>query len=302
MLDLLQKDCLENILEHLLNDVYIKKWQDVIPFKRYEWNELKDPSHFSKAFHYNCNRIEFFDIQTILKIAKGYTQEGISLPNGVKSYSRNYLKNCNDRLLDWKIKKKIQLPEAELILQQKWKPSPYFISVMFMNVCKNTRENLNTREYWNIRYSNDYRRGLRYIRVPIDIKMKYVQKVKETILTRYSYLLENITVECERYDDKIKKEIENRNILLDLLKEQIDTDNQYSTDIEELPYNISLMISPIYLSNIEMNASNPYHLTLQSVVIRIEKHQNNIDSGSLHYKKLIVLKRRIESLFKKHDI
>lgn len=302
MLDLLPKDCLENILEYLLNDVYIKNWQDVIPFKTYEWSELKDPSHFSKAFHYNCNRIEFFDIQTILKIAKGYTQEGKSLPIGVTNFSRNYLNDCNDRLLDWKTKKKITLPLAELILRQKWKPSPYFISVMFMNVCKNTREILNTKEYWNIRYSNDYRRGLRYIRVPIDIKIKYVQKVKETILSRYSYLLENITVECERYSEKIKKEIENRNILLNLLKEQVNTDNQYSPDIEDLPHNISIIIPPIYLSNIEMNASNPYRLLLQTVVIRLEKHQNNIDSGSQHYKKFIVLKRRIESLFTKFNL
>jgi hypothetical protein len=302
MLDLLPKDCLENILQYLLNDIYIKNWDDVNPFTRHEWSELKDPLHFSKSFHYNCNRVEVFNIQTILKIAKGYTKEETLLPTGVTNYARNYIKNRDEKLLDWKTKKKIQIPEADYILLQKWRPSPYYISLMFMNVCKNTRGNIDTDDYWNRRFSNDYRKGLLYIRVPRDIRNKYKEKVKETILSRYEYLLENINVECKRYSEKIIAEIENRNILLDLIKNQINTSSDDIPIIDLIPYKTTILIPPIYLSNIEMNAVNPYHLNLQNVVLKIERHQNTIDSFSLNYKKFMVIKKKIDNLFRKHDL
>ena len=102
--------------------------------------------------------------------------------------------------------------------------------------------------------------------------------------------------------EKIIAEIENRNILLDLIKNQINTSSDDIPIIDLIPYKTTILIPPIYLSNIEMNAVNPYHLNLQNVVLKIERHQNTIDSFSLNYKKFMVIKKKIDNLFRKHDL
>src|SRR6056300_1018029 len=141
MLDFLPKDCLDNILSHLFQGIYIKYWEDVIPFTSEEWSKLRDPLNKFRAYHYNNNIIGLFNIEKILKMAKGRTREGDSLPLGIRNFSRNYLNNIDNIILDWKEKKKIDCPEsAELIMRYKWKPSPYHISLNFMNTCKVLRE------------------------------------------------------------------------------------------------------------------------------------------------------------------
>lgn len=313
MLQLLPKDCLEKILNHLLDKPYIKNWEDVKPFTSQEWSELNDPLHFSRSFHYNCSRIEFFNVNTILKIAKGCTEEGSLLPIGVKNYARNYLKNLDNIILDWNEKPVrdcksresdgfLLLTDAELLIYTKWKPSPYYVSLMLMNVCRNTRENINTNEYWNMRFANDYRKGKLYIRIPKDIKKNYIKKTKETILRRYTWTYACMSWYMNKSKKKILNEIENRNILLSLLKNQIDIDTYNNiTDIEEVPRILSLEIPPAYLSNVNMNATNPYRITLQQVVLRIEKHQNNIDKIKLEHKKFKVIYEKIDNLFKSFD-
>ena len=41
MLDFLPKDCLDNILSHLFQRIYIQYWEDVIPFTTEEWSKLR---------------------------------------------------------------------------------------------------------------------------------------------------------------------------------------------------------------------------------------------------------------------
>lgn len=298
MLDILPKDCLEKILSYLLDSVYIKNISDVEPFKEGEWSNLRDPYNNSRSFHYNCNNIEYFRINIILKMAKGYTDEGVQIPLGVRNYSRYYINDCNSRLLDWKTKKKLHLTDAPLVLQQKWKPSPYYISIMFMNVCKNTRSTFNTDEYWNIRYSDDYRKGKRYVKIPKDIKQKYKDSIKSTIISRYNNLLENIENVCESYQKKIKSNIRNRNILICLIKEQVDIENEDIVDIEEIPPILSIEIPTSYLSDVGLNDNNPYSITLQQVLVKIERLEHELTNKVKHYKKFKLIERKIHSLFK----
>ena len=137
-------------------------------------------------------------------------------------------------------KKRIDCPEsAELIMRYKWKPSPYYISLNFMNTCKAIRDTYDTDDFWNTMYSEDYRYGKKYVRVPPDIKSLYREKVKETIIMRYKPIYENILVERERYKEKILQNIENRNILLDKIKE---INTNYIEDIENLPQSLNVSV------------------------------------------------------------
>ena len=73
-----------------------------------------------------------------------------------------------------KEKKRIDCPEsAELIMRYKWKPSPYYISLNFMNTCKALRDTYNTDNFWNTMYADHYRYGKKYVRIPPDIKKLY---------------------------------------------------------------------------------------------------------------------------------
>lgn len=297
MLDFLPKDCLDNILSHLFQGIYIQYWENVIPFTSEEWSKLRDPLNKFRAYHYNNNIIEFFEIEKILKMAKGRTREGDSLPLGIVNFSRNYLNNIENNILEWKEKKRIDCPElAELIMKYKWKPSPYYISLNFMNTCKALRETYNTDDFWNTMYAEHYRSSKKYIRIPVDIKTLYREKVKETILMRYKPIYDNILVERERYKEKIIQNIENRNILLDKIKE-INTTN--IEDIDIIPQSLNVSIPETYLSNIGMNENNQFRLTLQQTLLKISKHQDEINSKREKYKKLFVIQKRLERYFKK---
>lgn len=296
MLDFLPKDCLDNILSHLFESTYIQYWENVIPFTTEEWSKLRDPLNKFRSYHYNNNIIGLFNIEKILKMAKGRTREGDPLPLGVTNFSRNYLNNIDNIILDWKEKKKIACPEtAELIMRYKWKPSPYHISLNFMNTCKVLRDTYDTETFWNTMYSEHYRYGKKYVRVPPNIKTLYREKVKGTIFLRYKPLYDNITVECERYIEKIKQNTENRNILIDLIKDI----NTLPTDLQSIPRVLNISIPSSYLSNIEMNSTNSYRLTLQQTLLRISKHQDEINSKYDKYKKLRVIQKRLERFFEK---
>ena len=297
MLYLLPKDCLDNILSHLFQGIYIQYWEDVIPFTKDEWSKLRDPLNKFRAYHYNNNIIGLFNLEKILKMAKGRTREGDLLPLGIKNFSRNYLNNIDNIILDWKEKKKIDCPEsAELIMRYKWKPSPYHISINFMNTCKVLRETYDTESFWNTMYAEHYRYGKKYVRVPLNIKSLYREKVKESIFLRYKPLYDNIIVECERYKEKILQNIENRNILLDKIKE---INTNYIEDIDGLPKSLNVSVPETYLSNIVMNANNPFRLTLQQALLKISKHQDEINSKREKYKKLRVIQKRLERFFVK---
>ena len=51
--------------------IYIQYWEDVIPFTTEEWSKLRDPLNKFRAYHYNNNIIGLFNIEKILKMAKG---------------------------------------------------------------------------------------------------------------------------------------------------------------------------------------------------------------------------------------
>ena len=247
MLDFLPKDCLDNILSQLFQITYIQYWKNVIPFTTEEWSKLRDPLNNFRAYHYNNNIIGLFNIEKILKMAKGITREGDSLPPGVTNFSRNYLNNIDNIILDWKEKKKIDCPETvELIMRYKWKPSPYHISLNFMNTCKVLRDTYDTETFWNTMYADHYRYGKKYVRVPPNIKTLYREKVKGTIFLRYKPLYDNITVECERYIEKIKQNTENRNILIDLIKDI----NTLPTDLQSIPRVLNISIPSLSLIHI----------------------------------------------------
>lgn len=297
MLDFLPKDCLDNILSHLFQGIYIQYWEDVLPFTTHEWSKLRDPLNKFRAHHYNNNIIGLFNIEKILKMAKGRTREGDSLPLGITNFSRNYINNIGDIILDWKEKKRIDCPNtAELIMRYKWKPSPYYISLNFMNTCKVLRDTYNTETFWNTMYAEHYRYGKKYVRVPPNIKSLYREKVKDTIFLRYKPLYDNIVVECERYIEKIKQNTENRNILIDIIK---DINTFPIEDIESIPRVLNISIPSSYLSNIEMNSTNSYRITLQQTLLKISKHQDEITSKHDKYKKLRVIQKRLERFFEK---
>lgn len=297
MLYLLPKDCLDNILSQLFQGLYIQYWEDVKPFTREEWSKLRDPLNRFRAYHYNHNIIGLFEIEKILKLAKGITMEGDALPMGVVNFSRSYIINLKDNIFGWKEKKRIDCPEsADLIMRYKWKPSPYYISLNFMNTCKALRDTYNTDNFWNTMYADHYRYGKKYVRVPPDIKKLYKEKVKETILTRYKPLYENILFERERYKEKILQNIENRNILLDKIKE---INTTYVEDIDKIPQTLNVSVPETYLANIEMNANNPFRITLQQTLLKISKHQDEINSKREKYKKLYVIQKRLEKFFVK---
>ena len=101
-----------------------------------------------------------------------------------------------------------------------------------MNTCKVLRETYNTESFWNTMYAEHYRYGKKYVRVPPNIKSLYREKVKDTIFLRYKPLYDNIIVECERYKEKIKQNTENRNILIEQIK---DINTFPIEDIESTP-------------------------------------------------------------------
>ena len=297
MLYLLPKDCLDIILSYLFQGIYIKHWDDVEPFTNDEWSKLKEPLNAILGQSYNKYIISLFNIQKILKMAKGKTREGTNLPNMVIELSRFCISNLGNEMLEWKEKKKIYCPQgAELIMNYKWKPSPYHISLNFMNTCKVLRDTYNTESFWNKMYGEHYRNGKKYVRIPHDIKSLYREKVKETINMRYKPVYENILVERERYKENILRNIENRNILLDKLKEI----NTYNVeDIDNNPQTLNVIVPVTYLANMEMNANNSYRLTLQQTLLRISRHQDEIISKREEYKKLGVIQKRLENFFEK---
>jgi len=297
MLYLLPKDCLDNILSHLFQGIYIQYWEDVKPFTREEWSKLRDPLNRFRSYRYNNSIIGLFEIEKILKLAKGRTTEGDSLPNEIVNFSRNYIINLKNNTFGWKEKKKIDNPEsAELIMRYKWRPSPYYILLNFMNTCRDLRETYNTDSFWNTMYADHYRYGKKYVRIPSDIKSLYRDKVKETINMRYIPLYENILVERERYKEKIIRNMENRNILLDKIKE---INTTHVEDIDKIPPSLNISIPETYLSNIEMNGINQYRLTLQQTLLKISKHQDEINSKRENYKRLYVIQKRLERFFVK---
>ena len=48
-----------------------------------------------------------------------------------------------------------------------------------------------------------------------------------------------------------------------------------------------------------MNANNPFRLTLQQALLKISKHQDEINSKREKYKKLYVIQKRLERFFVK---
>ena len=106
MLDFLPKDCLDNILSHLFQGIYIQYWEDVIPFTTEEWSKLRDPLNKFRAYHYNNNIIGLFNIEKILKMAKG-EQEKETLYHLVSQIFQGiYLNNIDNIILDWKEKRR----------------------------------------------------------------------------------------------------------------------------------------------------------------------------------------------------
>ena len=66
----------------------------------------------------------------------------------------------------------------------KWKPSPYHISLNFMNTCKVLRETYNTESFWNTMYAEHYRYGKKYVRYHQISKVYIEKKLKDYYISK----------------------------------------------------------------------------------------------------------------------